>query len=78
MGFFFIVLELSVSQEFWSIFRKFAVRLMDLRGGDELEHQSYPFHGLDVFHPVEFRHISFPKLGLFYRLVSREQRGLLV
>jgi hypothetical protein len=33
---------------------------------------------LDIVRPVEFRHISFPKLGLFHRLVSREQRGLLV
>jgi len=77
-GILFITLELSVPQEFWSIFRQFAVRLMDLRSGDELEHQSYLFHSLDIVRPLEFRHTSFPKLGLFHRLVSREQRALLV
>jgi hypothetical protein len=68
-GILFITLELSVPQEFWSIFRQFAVRLMGLRSGDELEHQSYLFHGLDIARPLEFRHTSFPKLGLFHRLV---------
>lgn len=47
-------------------------------GGDQLEHRSYPFHGLDIVRPLEFRHTSFPKLGLFHRLVSREQSALLV
>jgi hypothetical protein len=51
---FVITLELSVSQEFWSIFHQFAVRLMDLRSGDEFEHRSYPFHGLDIVRPLEF------------------------